>query len=359
MDITKYLIRKDTSIKDAMKKIDKGAKRIVFVVDEAGHLLGSLSDGDIRRYILKTGSIEGKLEFVFNASPFAVSQEYNLDEIRAEIIKNDYRAVPVLDADKKVVDILFWEDILEGKARKKHSQINLPVVVMAGGAGTRLDPFTRILPKPLIPIGDKAMIEVIMDEFARYGIDTFYITINHKSKMIKAFFEENTKYGNIRFVEETKPLGTVGSLYYLKDELSTTFFVTNCDILIDEDYTQIYEFHKKGNYDLTLIAAMKNFTIPYGICELEHDGLLKQISEKPEFNFLVNTGMYILEPKLLSLIPKENYFDITDLIRYLKENNYRIGVFPVSDQSWIDVGQWEEYKNAIKKFEVIGLPADK
>lgn len=359
MDISKYLIGKNTSIKEAMKKIDKGAKRIVFVVDNEGHLLGSLSDGDIRRYILKTGSIEGKLESVYNSRPFSVPQTYNLTELRATVIKNDYRAVPVVDANNKVVEILFWEDILEGKAIQKRKRLDLPVVIMAGGAGTRLDPFTRILPKPLIPIGDRAMIEVIMDEFARYGIDLFYISINHKGKMIKAFFEENTKYGSIQFVEEAKPLGTVGSLYYLKDKLHKTFFITNCDILIDDDYAKIYEFHKKGNYDLTIIAAMKNFTIPYGICELEKEGLLKQISEKPEFNFLVNTGMYLLEPKLLSLIPKEKYYDITDLIRYMKEQGYRIGVFPVSDHSWVDVGQWEEYKKAIKKFEVIGLPADK
>lgn len=354
MNISKYLISDKASIKEAMKKIDEGAKRIVFVIDVHGHLLGSLTDGDIRRYILKTGNINGALNSVYNSNPYFVREPFNVDEIKAKIIKNDYRAVPVVDGNNKVVNILFWEDIIEGKGSREHGKIDLPVVIMAGGAGTRLDPFTRILPKPLIPIGEKAMIEVIMDEFAQYGIDTFYITINHKGKMIKAFFEENTKYGMIRFVEETKPLGTVGALHYLKDELETPFFVTNCDILINEDYAKIYQFHKNAKYDLTIIAAMKNFTIPYGICELEQDGLLKKISEKPELNFLVNTGMYILEPKLLRLIPEDNYYDITDLIRYMKQNGYRIGVFPVSDQAWVDVGQWEEYKKAIKKFEVIG-----
>lgn len=353
MDISKFLVNKNLSIKEAMKKIDQGAKRIVFVVDETKRLLGSLSDGDIRRHILKAGNIEGDISTVYNSNSYVLQGDYNLEEIRPVIIKNSYRAVPVVNSEKKIIRILFWEDLFEEKSAKKFQHIDLPVVIMAGGAGTRLEPFTRILPKPLIPIGDKAMIEVIMDEFAQYGMHTFYITINHKGKMIKAFFEENQSYENIRFVEENKPLGTVGSLRYLKDELNSPFFITNCDILIDEDYSRIYQFHKDGKYDLTLIAAMKNFTIPYGICDLEQDGQLKQISEKPEYDFLVNTGMYLLEPELLPLIPADTYYDITDLISNIKDKNYRIGVFPVSGHSWIDVGQWEEYKTAIKKFEMI------
>ncbi len=354
MEIEKYIITEDFSIKEALKKIDKGAKRIVFVVDKDKRLLGSLTDGDIRRYLLKTGSIEGELKDVYNHTPFFLHENFNMQDVRPVVIKNSYRAVPVVDEQNRLINILFWEDFFEETVEREYRQINIPVVIMAGGAGTRLDPFTRILPKPLIPIGDKAMIEVIMDEFARYGTPSFYISINHKGKMIKAFFEENRKYGNIRFIEETKPLGTVGALHYLKNELQSPFFVTNCDILIDEDYAKIYNFHKKGSFDLTIIAAMKNFTIPYGICEIEENGLLKNISEKPEFNFLVNTGMYVFEPRLLSIIPENTYFDATDLIHYLQEHDYRIGVFPVSDHSWVDVGQWEEYKKAIKKFEVIG-----
>ena len=353
MDISKFLIRENISIKEAMKKIDEGVKRIVFVVDSEKRLLGSLSDGDIRRHILKTGDIRDDIKSVYNSKPFALHNGYDLQEIKTIIIKNSYRAVPVLDDENKITNILFWEDLFGKKTSKRQEQINLPVVIMAGGTGTRLEPFTRILPKPLIPIGEKAMIEVIMDEFAQYGMHSFYITINHKGKMIKAFFEENESYENIHFVEENKPLGTVGSLRYLNDELKSTFFVTNCDILIDENYSKIHQFHKEGHYDLTLIAAMKNFTIPYGICELEHDGLLKQINEKPEYDFLVNTGMYLLEPKLLPLIPEGTYYDITDLIRDIKNKTYRIGVYPVSGHSWIDVGQWEEYKKAIKKFEMI------
>lgn len=353
MHISNFLIRENFSITKAMEKIDEGAKRIVFVVDAQKRLLGSLSDGDIRRHILKTGNIEGDISGVYNTRPFALSGDYDLDEIRPNVIKNSYRAVPVVDDENRISTILFWEDLFDDKISKKQKQVDLPVVIMAGGAGTRLEPFTRILPKPLIPIGEKAMIEVIMDEFAQYGMHPFYITINHKGKMIKAFFEENKSYENIRFVEESKPLGTVGSLRYLKDELNSAFFVTNCDILLNEDYAQIYQFHKDGKYDLTLIAAMKNFTIPYGICELENDGLLKQISEKPQYDFLVNTGMYVLEPELLPLIPENTYYDITDLIKDIKNKDYRIGVFPVSGPSWIDVGQWEEYKKAIKKFEMM------
>ena len=188
-----------------------------------------------------------------------------------------------------------------------------------------------------------------MDEYAKYGIKDFYISINHKGKMIKLFFEDYVSNYKINYIEEKKSLGTAGAIGLLKKSFESDFFVSNCDILIKGDYIKIYEFHKKRNYDLTIVASMKHFTIPYGVCEIGDGGILTAIKEKPEFDFLVNTGMYLMKPNVLKFIPKNVFCNMTDLINDLISNNMSIGVFPISEKSYIDVGQWEEYKYALEK----------
>jgi NDP-sugar pyrophosphorylase family protein len=169
--------------------------------------------------------------------------------------------------------------------------------------------------------------------------------------MIKAFFEELPIAKYLHYITEDIPLGTAGALKKLKNIVNTTFIVSNCDILIKDDYSKIVDFHKAGNYDLTLVASMQHYTIPYGVCYIENGGDLKGISEKPEYDYLVNTGMYVLEPGVIDFIPDNTFYHITHLIEDLKKNNRRIGVYPVYEKAWIDIGQWEEYKNAIKHFK--------
>ena len=176
---------------------------------------------------------------------------------------------------------------------------------MAGGKGTRLEPFTKILPKPLVPVHEKPIIEHIIKMFTEYGCNDFYLTVNYKSKILKAYFEEINPEYTIKFIEEEKPLGTAGSLKYLSGMLESPFFVTNCDIIVKSNYHSLYKFHKEGNYDLTLVASAKEYIIPYGTCDLNGDGSLSNINEKPQFDFLINTGLYLINPNLLELI-KEN-----------------------------------------------------
>ena len=222
------------------------------------------------------------------------------------------------------------------------------MVIMAGGKGTRLDPFTRILPKPLIPIGDKAIIDIIMDKFADQGIKEFYVSINTKAHMIKSYFKEvNTKY-SISYIEEEEPLGTAGSLKFLEGRIKGSVLVSNCDIIVDCDYAEVVDFHRNNGYDVTIVGSYRHFTIPYGICEIEKNGLLKDLKEKPEYDFLVNTGMTVLGKKTLGLIPAGEKFHITDLITRVRENRGKVGVFPINEKSWIDVGHWEEYHKSVK-----------
>ncbi|MCD4819041.1 MAG: nucleotidyltransferase family protein [Candidatus Cloacimonetes bacterium] len=347
--IEQYLITDELNIKQAIKRINEATSKIVFVIDSKNKLIGSVSDGDIRRAILNNISFEQPLGKIINRNTKTLNQNYSLEEAKELMLLNKIEVIPIIDSENNIMDILFWSKIFKGKHSKEFSQIDLPVVIMAGGKGTRMDPFTRILPKPLIPIGDKAMIEVIMDEYAKFGMKNFFISINHKGNMIKAFFDDHESDYSFKYINEDKPLGTAGAIKFLEGKINSPFFVSNCDIIIKDDYSKIYDFHKKGNYSLTMVASMQNYIIPYGVCEIENGGDLKSITEKPQYDFLVNTGMYILNLDVIKYIPENKVFHITHLIERLKEEGLKIGVYPVSEDSYIDVGQWKEYKQAIKK----------
>jgi dTDP-glucose pyrophosphorylase len=351
MNIDKFLILENSTIKEALKRIDKGAKKVIFVVNEKNRLVGSITDGDIRRWILKTGRINGHVEQIYNSQPFKVTEDFLKGEVKKIVLEKLIEAIPVVDKNNRIIDILFWEQLFSDKIEKKVANLNIPVVIMAGGKGTRLDPFTKIMPKPLIPIGEKPIIEIIMDKFAEFGMNKFFISVNYKAQMIKAYFEDQQSRYNLSFILENKPLGTGGSLKLIKNKITSSFFVSNCDVIINDDYTKIIDFHKKGQYKLTLVASIQHQIIPYGVCEIEKGGKLKRIIEKPEYDFLVNTGVYMIEPEILDLIPDDTLFHITDLMEKLKRNNLKIGVFPISEKSWIDIGQWEEYRKALKALE--------
>ncbi len=348
-DFKHLLIDKDKDIAEAIRQLDKGARKNLFLVDKNDKLFGTLTDGDIRRWIIKTGKLEGKVNEIGNRNPFTVSPGFDLSFLKQKMIEKNIDAVPVIDEQGQILEILFWEEIFGDTTRPIYRQIDAEVVIMAGGKGTRLDPFTRILPKPLIPVGEKTIAEIIMEEYSHYGIKRFYWSIHHMANMIKAYFEESQFPYEIRYLQEDKPLGTAGSLRFLKNEINKSFFVSNCDILIKEDYYKIFDFHKSGNFELTLVASMMNYTVPYGVCELKEEGSLEKIIEKPEFNFLVNTGMYIVEPACLDLIPENKFFHITHLIEKLRLKNRKVGVYPVPSTAYHDVGQWEQYRETIKK----------
>jgi len=285
-----------------------------------------------------------------NKDPVKIIEEkYDVRQIRQIFSEGTVHQIPIIDDNVVLKDVVYKTDI-SGNVNEIYmeSKLSNPVVIMAGGKGARLDPFTRVLPKALIPVGEKPIIEIIMDEFAKYGMTNFIISINHKAKMIKAYLEDFKKDYSIKYINEDKPLGTAGVLKCLEGEIKTPFFVSNCDVLIKSDYYSINKFHRKGNYALTLVGSTQFHIVPYGVCEIDNGGELKKIVEKPEFDFLANTGMYIINPEVLRYIPKAKSYHMTELIGILKTNNEKVGVFPISEKSWIDVGQWEEYKKAIE-----------
>lgn len=347
-------IEPTATIKEAMEALDKTAEKVLLVVDDEHALIGTLTDGDIRRHILKGRNLSGTIRDAFHPNPiFILQEDFDPDKIKAVFLKNKIDLIPILNRDRKVLDFITWEKAFGNNKRSENQKLDVPVVILAGGKGTRLEPFTRVLPKPLIPVGDKPVIDHIIDRFRVYGISEFYLTIHHMAKIIRAYFEEKEPDYSVSIVEENEPRGTAGSLKLLADKLNKPFFVSNCDIVIEADYADLYRFHMQNRYDITLVASAKQFNIPYGICELNGGGSLERIEEKPEYNFLVNAGMYVLDPSVLELIPDNQLFHMTHLIDKIKENGGQIGVYPVSEKAWVDVGQWAEYRKALKVIEDI------
>ena len=346
-DIT---VQSTITIRQAMKKLSQSGEKCLVITDQESNLLGTLSDGDLRKAILKGANVSDHVTNIYQQSPTVlVEGNYNIKNAKKLFTKNKFDLIPVVDQKGKLVDVLLWETLFQNEENKREDVLDIPVVIMAGGKGTRLEPFTKVLPKPLVPIHEKPVIEHIIERFTEVGVNKFIVTLNYKSSIMKAFFEELEPDFTVDFVEEQEPLGTAGSLKFLEGRLNKPFIVTNCDIIIKADYFDLYSFHSNNNYDVTLVASMKNYIIPYGTCELTVEGHLKNINEKPEYNFLVNAGLYVLNPNVINFIPKDSSYHITTLIEDLQIAGKRIGVYPIDDEAWIDVGQWAEYQKVVDR----------
>jgi NDP-sugar pyrophosphorylase family protein len=211
-----------------------------------------------------------------------------------------------------------------------------------------MEPFTKILPKPLIPIGEKPIIEVIMDEFGCQGINRFFLTINYKGEMIKSYFDNEQHGYEIKYFIEEKQGGTAGSLKLLEKDIDDLFFVTNCDVIVKFDLSDVIHFHKEHESSLTVLSSIQHHKIPYGVVEYKRGGEIAQINEKPEFTFTVNTGVYLLNKKVLSNIPNDMCCDMTDLIKQLIKEGQKVLMYPVNENEYMDIGQWEEYRKNIR-----------
>jgi NDP-sugar pyrophosphorylase family protein len=320
------------------------------VADKDGRLLGVATDGDTRRWIIAGKGLEEPISGAMNPSPFTVRPGWDRSDLESTMAENHFEAVPVVDERGSIVDVVFWHDLFE--QRKLKEPLNLPVVIMAGGLGSRLAPFTNVLPKPVVPVGDKPITQLIMDRFAGWGCDRFFLLLNHKANLIRAFFDDVDEPWSITSVVEDRPLGTAGALSLIRSELIGTFFLTNCDILIDADYASILQFHRDSRNEVTLVASQKHFAVPYGVCEVGDGGRLISIAEKPAFDFLVSTGFYVLEPSALDAVPTGELFHMTDLMNTLIDAERAVGVYPVSEGSWLDMGALDELQNMLERLGV-------
>jgi dTDP-glucose pyrophosphorylase len=347
--IEELLISEGTTISTALQKMDiVGYKLLIVGEKKDKKFLGLVTIGDIQRAIISNTPLDNTVTSIIRKDLIISTIHDNRENIKSVMLKYRLVYMPIIDDDREIVDIIFWEDIFKEEPNQIFPKINLPVVIMAGGFGTRLKPLTNILPKPLLPFGEKTILENIIERFSKYDCKTFYISVNYKADFIQ-FYLDNLKekdFTTFLFLED-KPLGTAGSLCLLKDKLIKTFFVSNCDILIDEDYSAIYNYHKMHNNELTIVASLKQYKIPYGTIESGENGELIALKEKPENTFMINCGMYILEPDLLNEIPKDTFFHITHLIEKVKTRGGKVGVFPISEKSWIDIGEWPLYSKVL------------
>lgn len=350
-EIAMFLADEHISLAEAMQRIDDNEKGILFVTDERKALCGALSDGDIRRWILKTGDIHSEIRALMNPHPKYILEGERPD-IHSYMKSNFIYAVPVVDTDMRVKDILF-ADAKKIECRKKKGGLgDVSVIIMAGGKGTRLYPFTKILPKPLIPIGEIPIVERIINAFHEYEITDFLMTINYRKNMIKSYFSDIPKHYQIEYVEENKPLGTAGGIKLIKRKFQTPVFVANCDSLIRADYSEIFRCHQKSGNAITIVTAMKNDVIPYGVISSKENGEIENMVEKPHRSYFVNTGMYIINPEMINLIPEDTFFHMTHLTEKAIKEGYRVGMYPVSEDSFLDMGEFDEMKRMEEKLNL-------
>ena len=343
--IKNRIIAPDINILGAMKKMDEIKMKILFVY--AGDKFeGILTLGDIQRAIIKGHSLTETVEKILDKNKIYAYLSESIDSIKQKMELIRAELMPIIQ-DGELVEVYTWEDLFGKSSEPQKKLIDLPVVIMAGGKGTRLKPITNVIPKPLVPIGDKTILEVIMDQFERIGCHKFYMSVNYKADIMKYYLCQLDHKYDIEFFMEDKPLGTIGSVSLLKGKITTPFFVSNCDSINEQDYRDVYDYHINNHNDLTIVTMVKSFKIPYGVIETGEDGLMVSLSEKPEQTYQVNTGVYILNPNCIDEIPENKMFHITHLMEKIKEQGGRVGCFPVSEHSWHDMGEWSEYLKMI------------
>lgn len=336
MKLADFIVEPQVPILETLKKIDKNGRGIIYVCS-SGRLLAVLTDGDIRRHILSNGDLNLDVQRIANKSPRYVLNEENTN-VRDFMKKNLITSVPIVDNEMVLLEIEF----LDKTFSECKPKLNLPVVIMAGGKGSRLYPYTQILPKPLIPIGEQTITEHIMDRFEAFGCRHFDMLINYKKNFIKAYFQDNENMRDVSFIEEKEFLGTGGGLKLLSGHFQSTFFMSNCDILIEENYAKISEYHQKNQNLITMVCAVKNMTIPYGTVDISETGLAVRINEKPNLSFITNTGFYVIEPEFINEIPDNTFIHITDIIQACIDGGKRVGVYPIDEEHWMDMGQLDE-----------------
>lgn len=347
--IRRKIVSAETSIIQTMKIMDERITKLLLVF-EGERFLGLVTNGDLQRAIIAHIPFDTPVKQIvsWKGKRYAHKGD-NRESIKEWMLTKRAELMPVVDENGQLLDVVFWDEVLEDTpSPDNRPKIDLPVVIMAGGKGTRLKPITNVIPKPLVPVGDKTILEVIMDQFEGIGCHKFYMSVNYKADMMRYYLNQLPHHYDVEFFQEEKPLGTIGSVSLLKGKIETPFFVSNCDSINEQDYRDVWDYHVSNRNDMSIVTMVKSFRIPYGVIETGADGLMIALKEKPEQTYQVNTGVYILNPDLIDEIPQGEFFHITQLMEKVQAKGGRVGCFPVSEQSWRDMGEWPEYLKMIK-----------
>ena len=342
-----YIIHPNTTLIEALKYMDSIEKKVLVICDNE-KFMGLISIGDIQRAILNKNDLGDRVTNHVRTDIIYAHQSDDLSLIKNQMRENRIECMPVVGPDDNLVDIIEWKDLLNDNIQKK--PIHCPVVIMAGGEGQRLRPLTNIIPKPLIPISEKTIIEEIMSRFVDVDCHDFYLSVNYMADVIEDYFNRiNNKDYNIRYLRENTPLGTAGSLFLLRGTLHETFIVSNCDILVDVNYRDLLDYHKSSSNIASLVSVVKTDEIPYGTIDTGENGALLALNEKPTNTYQINAGVYVLEPEIFEYINDNEFIHITTLLLRLKNAGKKVGAFPVSEKSYTDMGNWNEYLKIIRK----------
>jgi dTDP-glucose pyrophosphorylase len=339
-------ITKDTRLIEALRLMDRHDVKLLVVME--GNVFRSLlSVGDIQRAIIRQAPLDSPVEKVLRKNILVSNEQEPFGLIKQRMLEWRTELMPVVNQRGDLVRIYFWDEVFAEPRAKSSEPLPTPVVIMAGGLGARLRPITNIIPKPLIPVGEKTIIEEIMDRFLACGVEDFYVSLNYKGDMVEQYLNGIKKPYRVTYFREDRPLGTAGSLFLVRNTLKTAFFVSNCDILVEHDYREIYRQHREEGNEITAVAAVKVLSVPYGVFDCDESGRLTSLREKPDVTFLVNVGLYVLEPHLLKEIPPDKPMHITHLLEHVRRRGGRVGLFPISEQAWFDIGEWAKYFKAV------------
>lgn len=333
----------NSTVKEALEIIDSGGKQIAIVLDIDNKLIGTITDGDIRRGLLRGLALDDSVESIIYRNPTVCSVNDSKEDILKIAVEKKIYQIPIVDTDGVLVGIDEVDELL------KPAEHPNKVVLMVGGLGTRLRPLTDDRPKPLLSVGNKPLLETIIANFSKYGFKNIILSVNYKSEMIEDYFGDGSAFGvNIMFVHEDKRMGTAGALSLMKDELKEPFFVMNGDLLTDVNFEHMLEYHFKNNAVATMGVREYDFQVPYGVVNVD-DHIITSIEEKPVQKFFVSAGIYMLDSDVLSSIPDDTFYDMPTLFEKLIIDNQKTISFPIREY-WLDIGRISDFEKANNEY---------
>lgn len=342
----KVLLPPTATIRRALEIIDSGSMKIALVVDETKKLLGTLSDGDVRRAILGGRGLDDSIESIYFRTPTTCGVNDSKEKILQLAVAQKLYQIPVVDGEGRIVGIAEVDELLQPPQRTNK------VVLMAGGLGARLSPLTDTTPKPMLHVGNKPILETIIENFSKYGYNDIILSVNYKSHVIEEYFGDGAELGvKIEYVHETKRMGTAGALSLLRDRLVEPFFVMNGDLLTNINFGHMHDYHLAHDAIATMAVREYDFQVPYGVVNVR-DGRISSIEEKPTHKFFVSAGIYMLSPQTLGRIPSDEFFDMPTLFERLISNGHNAASFPIREY-WLDIGRMSDYERANSEYSAV------
>lgn len=342
-EIDRLKIFASATIREALEVIDQGSRKIALVVDPDNILVGTITDGDIRRGLLNGLTLDTPIDTIINRKPTVAYVNESKETIRKKLFHHNLYQIPVISEDGKLAGLESVNSYLDQVARTNK------VVLMAGGLGTRLGELTKNTPKPMLEVGNKPILQTIIESFAKYNFTEICLSVNYLSEVIKDYFEDGSRFGvNITYVDEPKRLGTAGALDLIRDQLTEPFFVMNGDILTNINFAHLYDFHINQKSAATMCVREYDFQVPYGTVNIENGSILS-IDEKPVHKFFVSAGIYLMSPEVLSRIPSGEFFDMPTLFEKLIAEKLKVQSYLLRGY-WLDIGQAKDYDRANSEY---------